>query len=49
LSRPGRNDEVRAEEALVAAGREPIALAEKKTQSTLAHVWGEEDSEASNG
>jgi type I restriction enzyme M protein len=34
--------EIEAEQALVAANRELIVRMEKKIQSTLARVWGEE-------
>ena len=34
--------EIEAEQALVAANRELIARFEKKIQSTLARIWGEE-------
>ena len=37
--------EIEAEQALVAANRELIARFEKKIQSTLARVWGEEKDE----
>ena len=36
-------DEIEAEQALVAANRELIDGFEKKTQSTLARVWGEDE------
>jgi type I restriction enzyme M protein len=35
--------EIVAEQALVAANRELIQRFEKKSQSTLARVWGEEE------
>ncbi|MCK4858688.1 MAG: restriction endonuclease subunit S [candidate division Zixibacteria bacterium] len=35
--------EIEAEQALVAANRELIARFEKKIQTTLARVWGEND------
>jgi len=35
--------EIEAEQALVAANRELITRFEKKIQSTLARIWGEED------
>ena len=35
--------EIEAEQALVAANRELIARFEKKIQTTLARVWGEDD------
>lgn len=35
-------DEIEAEQALVAANRELITRFEKKIQTTLARVWGEE-------
>jgi type I restriction enzyme M protein len=38
--------EIEAEQALVAANRELIARFEKKIQSTLARVWGEEEPKA---
>lgn len=44
--------EIEAEQALVAANRELIARFEKKIQTTLARVWGEEEAgvtEAGNG
>lgn len=34
--------EIEAEQALVAANREPITRFERKTQATLARIWGEE-------
>jgi type I restriction enzyme M protein len=34
---------IEAEQALVAANRELIACFEKKIQTTLARVWGEDD------
>jgi type I restriction enzyme M protein len=36
--------EIEAEQALVAANRELVARFEKKIQSTLARIWGEEES-----
>ena len=37
--------EIEAEQALVAANRELITRFEKKIQSTLARIWGEEKDE----
>lgn len=34
--------EIAAEQALVAANREPITRCEHKIQATLARIWGEE-------
>jgi hypothetical protein len=34
--------EIEAEQALVAANRELISRFEKKIQTTIAHIWGEE-------
>ena len=39
--------EIEAEEALVGANRELIERFEKKIQTTLARIWGEEESPAS--
>lgn len=36
--------EIEAEQALVAANRELIARFERKIQTTLARIWGEEES-----
>ena len=38
--------EIEAEQALVAANRELIARFEKKIQATLARVWGEDETAA---
>jgi restriction endonuclease S subunit len=38
--------EIEAEQALVAANRELIARFEKKIQASLARVWGEDESTA---
>jgi len=38
--------EIEAEQALVAANRELIARFEKKIETTIAHIWGEEDGSA---
>lgn len=42
-SAPAVVAEIAAKQALVAANRELIAHFEQKIQTTLAHVWGEEE------